>query len=219
MGQVEPVRDPADNTGLSFHNYCTATLGLPEAIVRATDVPCSLSEELVFRNHQEAAVRNGSGMMLTEFGASDDLIDIGRVATLADRHMVSWDYWAYANWNDPTGNPPAEGMWLDDLDRPGSLKRDKALVLIRTYPQAVAGTPLSFEFHPKRRDRLFTLTYRTDPRIDAPTVVYVPVTWHYAKGYVVTVDGPAKIVSGRKAPRLKLTNTGPGTVTVTVRRR
>jgi endoglycosylceramidase len=218
MGQLEPVRDPATNTGLSFHNYCTATLGPPEVIVRATDIPCSISEELVFRNHREAAVRNGSGMFLTEFGASDDLIDIGRVAALADRYMASWDYWAYANWNDPTGNPPEEGMWHDDLDRPGSLKREKALVLIRTYPRAVAGTPLAFAFHPERPDRLFTLSYRTDPSIQAPTVVFVPLRWHYPGGYVVTVKGPAEIVSKPNAPRLRLKNTDAGTVTVTIRR-
>jgi endoglycosylceramidase len=217
-GLLHPVRDPARNTGLSFHAYCTATLGLPEPILRATDMPCSLSEEFAFRTHERAAVRNGSGMLLSEFGASDDVIDITRVAALADQHMASWDYWAFGNWNDPTGNPPEEGLWLDDLDRPGSLKRDKALVLIRTYPQAVAGTPEAFEFRPDRPDRRFTLTYRTDPRISAPTVVFVPVQWHYPKGYVVTVEGPAKVVSGRNAPRLKLANTGGGTVTVTVRR-
>src|SRR5438876_3286988 len=108
------------------------------------------------QTHAHAAARNDSAMVLSEFGASDDRIDIARVAALADAHMTSWDYWSYANWNDPTGNPPAEGMWADDLDRPGSLKPDKAAVLIRTYPQAVAGTPLAFAFHPERADQLFT---------------------------------------------------------------
>jgi endoglycosylceramidase len=217
MGLVHPVEDPAGNTGLSYHLYCTATLGLPEPILRATDVPCSLSEEFALRTHQRAAGRNGSAMLLSEFGASDDVVDIARVAALADQHMTSWDYWSYANWNDPTGNPPAEGLFADDRDRPGSLKEDKALVLIRTYPQAVAGTPLSFSFDPDSAD--FTLAYRADPSIHAPTVVFVPVKWHYAGGYVVTVTGPAKIVSSPNSPRLELTNTNAGTVTVTVTRK
>ncbi|HEX9235148.1 MAG TPA: cellulase family glycosylhydrolase [Actinomycetota bacterium] len=218
MGLLHPVRDPANDTGLSFHDYCTATLGLPEPVLRATDVACQLSETFTMQAHARAAARNDSAMLLSEFGASDDLVDIARVATLADQHMVSWDYWSYANWHDPTGNPPAEGMWRDDLDRPGSLKRSKALVLIRTYPQAVAGTPLSFAFHPERADRLFTLTYRTDPSIHVPTIVFVPVQWHYPNGYTVAVRGPARVVSGPNATRLELVNTGPGTVSVTVRR-
>jgi hypothetical protein len=48
--------------------------------------------------------------------------------------------------------------------------------------------------------------------------VFVPVQCHYPKGYVVTVEGPARIVSGPNAPRLKLGTTGAGTVSVTVRR-
>jgi endoglycosylceramidase len=218
-GSLHPMRDPAGNTGLSFHAYCTAALGLPEPVLRATDIPCSLSEESAFQTHQRAAARNDSSLFFSEFGASDDLVDIARLTDLADQYMVSWDYWAYGNWNDPTGNPPAEGMWEDDLDRPGSLKRDKALILIRTYPQAVAGTPLSFSFDPESRDRVFTMTYRTDPAIHAPTVIFVPVKWHYPRGYVVTVNGPARITSRPNAPRLTLRNAGGGMVTITVRRR
>ncbi|MFN2589190.1 MAG: cellulase family glycosylhydrolase [Actinomycetota bacterium] len=218
-GTDHPVRDPAGNTGLSFHAYCTAALGLPEPVLRATDVPCALSEEGAFRTHRRAAIRNGSALLFSEFGASDDLVDIARLTAMADEFMVSWDYWAYANWNDPTGNPPAEGMFEDDLDRPGSLKEDKALVLIRTYPQAVAGTPLSFSFDPESPDRTFTITYRTDRSIRQPTVIFVPVKWHYPRGYRVDVEGPARVTSDPNQPRLTLRNTGTGTVTVTVRRR
>ncbi|HJP66796.1 MAG TPA: cellulase family glycosylhydrolase [Actinomycetota bacterium] len=214
MGTLHPVRDPAANTGLSFHDYCTATLGLPEPVVRATDVPCDLSETLVFGTHLRAAERNGSTPLLSEFGSSDDVIDISRLADLADRNMVSWDYWAYANWDDPTGNVPEEGLFTDDLDRPGSLKEDKAAILIRTYPQAVAGTPLSFAFDPDTAR--FSLAYGTDPSIHAPTVVFVPVTFHYPRGYRVTVSGPARVVSSPNTSHLRLETTGSGVVTITV---
>ena len=217
MGLLRPIRDPANNVALSFHDYCAATLGAPEPLLRALDMPCTISETATFRTHQRAAARNDSASLLSEFGASDDVIDVARVAALADQHLSSWDYWAFGSWNDPTGNPEGEGLWTDDLDRPGSLKRDKALVLIRTYPQAVAGTPLSFSFDPDTAN--FTFTYRTDPSIHAPTVVFVPVKWHYPRGYIVTVKGPAKISSARNQPRLLLTTTDAGTVTVTVRSR
>ena len=42
--------------------------------------------------------------------------------------------------------------FADDADR-SSLKQAKADVLVRTYPQAVAGLPMSFSFAPERADR------------------------------------------------------------------
>jgi endoglycosylceramidase len=107
-------------------------------------------------------------------------------------------------------------MWSNDLVRPGSLKQEKADLLIRTYPQAVAGTPVSFAFHPERTDELFTLEFRTDPSIHAPTVIFVPVQRHYPNGYTVEVHGPAAVTSPPNASLLTLHTTGNGTVTVTV---
>ncbi len=85
-------------------------------------------------------------------------------------------------------------------------------MLIRTYPQAVAGTPVSFSFDPE--SKMFTLTFTADPSISAPTEIFVPVARHYARHYAVSVSGPATVTSGADAPLLTLVNTGPGSVTV-----
>jgi endoglycosylceramidase len=213
VGLVTPLYDPGANTGISFHDYCLVG-GLAPGVSRADDPECPTAEDLTMRRQHEAAERNGAALFLTEFGASDDLVDIARVADLADRSMVSWHYWHYGSWSDPTGNPQAEGMFADDLNRPGSLKQAKADVLIRPYPQAVAGTPVSFRFDPATKE--FTLTYVVDPAISAPTEIFVPVARHYGGTYAVTVAGPALVTSGTNATTLTLANTGPGTVTVTV---
>jgi endoglycosylceramidase len=215
VGLGSPIADSGHATGISFHDYCLIGGTVP-GVSRNDDPACPTQEDITQQRQREAAARNHSALLMTEFGASDDLGDLARVTALADKYMVSWDYWAYGGWSDPTGPASSESMWNNDLDRPGSLKQPKASLLIRTYPQAVAGTPVSFAFHPERTDKEFTLEFKADPSIHAPTVIFVPVTRHYPNGYKVKVDGPAVVTSVPNAPTLTLRNTGSGVVTVTV---
>lgn len=215
VGTVTPIYDPSANHGVSFHAYCLVG-GLAPGITRESDPACPIQEEFTFQRQLEAAERNGSAMFLTEFGASDEIADVARVAHLADEFMVSWHYWHYGSWSDPTGNPAAEGLFHDDLRRfeGGQLKEEKANVLIRTYPQAVAGTPESFSFDPSTKE--FHLRYLADPAIEEPTVIFVPVERHYGGHYQVTTTGLVERTSAADAPLLELKNTGAGTVTITV---
>lgn len=218
VGLNNPI-DPSENQGISFHVYCIA--GSPSTGIRPGDDPsCGQSQPIAFNNQDAAAERNQSSLFLTEFGASDDVRDIRRVARLSDQHMVSWHYWHYGEWKDPTttGTGGAQGLFEDDLDRPDTLKKRKARVLIRTYPQAVAGDPTRFRFRPYSERRRFKLVYKADPTIAAPTVVYVPVKRHYRGDYDVEIEGPAKVVSRNNSRFLKLDNTGAGKVVVKVAR-
>ena len=83
-----------------------------------------------------------------------------------DAQQVGWIYWAWKYYGDPTGSA-AESLVMAD----GRL-RSTALVLSRAYPQAVAGTPISFDFSPSTS--VFDLAYVPDHRIHAPTVIFVP---------------------------------------------
>ncbi|MDQ3987341.1 MAG: cellulase family glycosylhydrolase [Actinomycetota bacterium] len=216
VGLLSPI-EPNVNQGISFHIYCIA--GSPSTGIRPGDDPsCPRSEPFAFSNQHAAAARNDSSLFLTEFGASDDRRDIRRVTRLADQNMVSWHYWHYGEWKDPTttGTGGAQGLFKDDLKRPETLKQLKAHLLIRTYPQAVAGDPESFRFRPWTNNRRFILTFNADPKISAPTVVFVPVGRHYRGDYEVSVEGPARVVSADDARRLKLKNTGAGEVSVEV---
>jgi endoglycosylceramidase len=218
VGLLSPIADPAGNQGISFHVYALAALfgstALP--VLSGPNDPISpLNEELVFRQQAEAAERNASALLVTEFGASDSTIEIERVTALADAHMVSWHYWAFANWGDPTGSS-SEGLFTDDLDRPGSVKQAKLDALVRTYPRAIAGTPRSFSFDPASKQ--FTLAYDGDPSIGAPTEIFVPVARQYGGHYAASVSGPASITSAIDAAVLTLENTGTGVVQVTVTR-
>lgn len=216
VGSFEPIADPSDNTGISFHQYCL--VGSPSTGVPAgSDPACPTMEALTFANQREAAQRNDSSWFLTEFGASDDLIDIERKLALADANMVSWLYWHYGDWDDPTttGTGGTQGLFEDDLRRPGSLKQEKANTLIRTYPQFVAGTPVRFGFDTDTNT--FEMAFEADASIRSPTVVFVPVARHYTNGYEVHVEGPARIRFGGSQQYVRLFNTGNGPVTITIK--
>jgi endoglycosylceramidase len=215
VGLLKPVADPGHNLGLAFHHYCLLGGGFVQALPPSSDPLCVLQKQLVLQRQSEAAARNASAMFLTEFGATDDVAELARMTALADRSMLSWHYWHYGEWSDPTtSGVGSQGLFTNDLDRPGSLKQAKADVLIRTYPQAVAGTPLEFAFDPATK--VFTLRFVADPSIAAPTEIFVPVARHYAGTYAVSVTGPASVTSAADAPLLTLTNTGAGVVTITV---
>jgi endoglycosylceramidase len=207
-----------DNAGFSFHVYCLgSTVGLPADVLGP--LACPLGVDRPFERAEAQAERTGDALLLSEFGATDELGSLLRDVEAADRHMMSWQYWSY--WNrDVCCERPHEGI-VHDLSLPpegDNVKQEKLDVLVRPYPRAVAGVPTSYAFHPDREDRLFELAYETDPSIRAPTEVFVPVSRHYPGGYQVTVTGPARITSAPGAALLRLRTTGPGAVQVTITR-
>jgi hypothetical protein len=122
---------------------------------------------------------------------------------------VSWAYWAWKYYADPTGSA-REALVLPD----GQL-RATARVLSRTYPEAIAGTPRSMSFDPT--NGAFDLAYRPDHSVHAPTVIFVPTRLHYPGGYCARATG-ARIVSGAGSTFLELVNANRGqSVRVTVR--
>jgi endoglycosylceramidase len=193
--------------GLSWHTYCSAELlsssGLP-------DLPdCLISEPRSFGNAAAQVAQLGAASLLTEFGASDDLEDIGRVTTLADQHLTGWVYWAYKKFEDPTGGSN-ESLFSNDGDLT-TLKLPKANLLIRPYPQAIAGTPLALSFDTS--SKAFSFSY-TPGAGTAPTVIFVPAL-QYPNGYQVSVQG-GTVLSAAGATLLQISNT-PGATQVLVK--
>ena len=64
-------------------------------------------------------------------------------------------------------------------------------MLSRTYPEAIAGEPVSFDFSPSTG--VFHLLYVPNHRIHAPTVIFVPTEIHYRHGYCVRTSGAHQI--------------------------
>ena len=206
--------------GMSFHNYCLAkTPGLPG--LPLTDPGCGIEEQLVFTNAERQAREKNDTLILSEFGASNDLVTIERLITLAAKNRVSWQYWAW--WNrDVCCERPEEGIITHPSDPPlpENLNQEKLDVLVRAYPQRVAGVPESYGFD--RKNKVFHLTYSTQ-RADgnghfppgSVTEIFVPER-HYPDGYQVSVEG-GQVLPGSADQILRVVSyAGVGTVTVRV---
>jgi endoglycosylceramidase len=157
--------DPA--TGFSFHDYCLpGAFGLPTG-----DQPCETLENLVFDNADSHSETTGDALLLTEFGATDDLAAIRRII-------------------DDAGKPPAGD----------NVRAEKLDLLSRPYPQAVAGTPESYGYDEEAGTfSLAYSTSGPDgrgfvprkPRPGSPqTEVFLPRD-DYPDGYSVDVHGGA----------------------------
>jgi endoglycosylceramidase len=219
-----------DRSGFSFHVYCiSGAISLP-----GLEGSCAQLEELAFDNADKQAAETGDALLLSEFGATNDLGVIQRNIEQAEAHMISWQYWHYCDCDDPTtAGPGVQGVVLE-ADQPPSgsnLREAKLNILSRPYPQLVAGTPISYDFDPAANT--FMLDYwNTGPAgvaylpaagngpIPASTPaseVFVPKR-HFPSGYEVDVQGGG-IASAPNADTLRLvTCRGVQRVKVTVRR-
>jgi endoglycosylceramidase len=219
FGAATSLPDTGDpSAAMSFHVYCLfGAFGLPIG-----NETCQAFEELPFQNAENHAGSTGDALLLTEFGATDDLATIERIIDGADRHMVGWQYWHYCGCDDPTTQGPTQQAIVNDAFLPptgDNVRQVKLEVLSRPYPQAVAGTPTAYGFDPA--SDVFNLSYSTtgpdgahfDP--GAITEVFA-APLHYPDGYDVTVEG-AEIASADDASILQLASCpGADRVTVTV---
>jgi hypothetical protein len=172
------------NLGLSWHNYCSATF------LASLGVPLDLTEscKAYTRNRENNAIKQATTMnavpLMSEWGATDNARALQIDADSADDNNMGWLYWAYKYWNDPTTADTAQGLFHDDADL-SSVKTDKLAQLVRTYPQATAGSNLAYQYDTK--SGLFTMSYKADPTITAPTRIFVsPLTAPH--GYTVTTS-------------------------------
>jgi endoglycosylceramidase len=202
--------------GMSFHDYC---LGNAEQ----EPTTCAASEKTTVANALAHSASTGVALMMTEFGATDDYGDLGRVMDIADAHQLPWIEWAYCGCDDPTGTiPPRTEALVYNPARPGTgtnVNLVKLQLLAEPYPRVVSGTPLSYTFD--QTTRTFRLVYTTKAPdghrfgAGACTAVIVPPV-QYPTGYRVKVDG-GRVLSRTGAGVLQVGSTGGhDTVSVTV---
>jgi endoglycosylceramidase len=220
-------------TGFSFHLYCTPGLAVPPYNLAS----CNDQNEHVLANADKRAQSSGDALLLSEFGATDDLTSIRSNVALADKHMVSWQYWHYCDCQDPTTTGTGtQAIVLDPAKPPtgANLKQAKLDVLSEPYPQVVAGIPTGYGFDDATRR--FTLSYSTRgpggknfarrlPKRSTKrskrklkfrqTQIFLPKD-HYPGRYTATVSGGG-IASKPKARLLRVIAChGRRTVSVTV---
>jgi endoglycosylceramidase len=194
-----------DSAGFSFHLYCTPGLAAPPYNLAS----CDQQNDHVLADADKRAQTAGDPLILSEFGATDDLAAIRSNVELADRHMVSWEYWHYCECLDPTTTGTGtQAIVLDPAQPPSgsNVKQAKLDVLAEPYPQVIAGTPKAYGLD--EATGRFTLSYSTRGptgksfarrtksssrrskarRKFRQTQIFVPRA-HYPRGYSVAVRG------------------------------
>jgi endoglycosylceramidase len=189
------------STGFSFHVYCLTGL-----IAGTGGVTCPTLNDRVFENADKHAQTTGDALMLSEFGATDDLDTIRSNVQQADHHMVSWEYWHYCECLDPTTSGSGTQAIVIDPNQPptgSNVKQAKLDVLAEPYPQVVAGTPSGYAFD--QATGRFHLAYSTKgpggknfarrspkrskrARKSRETQIFLGRD-HYPGGYRVSVNG------------------------------
>lgn len=163
----------APQVGISFHDYCLEG-GLTGNY--ATGATCESLEATAMNNGTAAAKTNGVAPLLTEFGAHDDLIDTARVADYADAAMIGWAYWAYKQYDDPTGGPNEALVTFNNAGE--VVIKDKAAILARPYPQAVAGEPIDWRWDPGLTGTL-SVVFDADPTLGETRIMWPAGTGSY----------------------------------------
>ena len=206
-GADTKVGDTGDpRAGFSFHDYCLTQGGTQSDPLRN----CDVFDDLVFQNAEDHVQDVGDTLLLTEFGATDDLDTMRQMVERADSFMVGWQHWHYCGCDDPTTSGPGDTQAIvidpDEPPKGDNLKSEKLDVLSRPYPRRIAGTPRSFSFDSDAG--VFELDYETrgpgGRRFgkNGVTKVFLPER-QYPDGYAVEVED-ARVLSEPGAEDLRL---------------
>jgi endoglycosylceramidase len=170
----------------NVHVYCgyrSGRTGNPTDLIKcAAQEERSLTTKLDDRADLNTPSQpGGAAWFVSEFGATSSPALLDQLTSEADRFLVGWTYWSWKYYDDPTGSAD------EALVSPRGRLNPTARVLSRTYPEAVAGLPVTMAFDPPTGT--FRLVFVPNHKIKQPTVIFVPVAMHYRRGYCAAVHG------------------------------
>jgi endoglycosylceramidase len=128
-------------------------------------------------NRTFEAQAQGAPLLIGEWGTGANVVNFDQyledVVRMADHTTSGWAYWSY----DLGGWSPI------DADRN---ETPQAEILVRAYPQRVAGDPLYVDFDPE--SRVLQLVFAEKPGVSGPTEIYVPRRRFYPEGFGLEVS-------------------------------
>jgi endoglycosylceramidase len=196
----------------NFHDYCPERSGVTGNPI---DLQVCSDKELLTMAKQEQlrplydtpSQPGGPAIMMTEFGATSDQALASLLVSDASTLGLSWTWWAWRYYHDPTGSS-AEGLINNR-----NVYSPVITPLTQTHVVAVAGDLLSAQS--SQLIGSLTLVYSPTGTIHAPTTIYISPR-SYPVGYCVYANG-ATITSKPGAQYLTLDNTTTdGTIVVRV---
>jgi endoglycosylceramidase len=136
-------------------------------------------------------------------GHTDEDDGFVSMADAADSHLLSWATWEYKAFCKETAESlvsdsqqasygacktgiGGRDLWNDD----GTLNEEIARRLARTYAPKIAGRVKSMRFN--HTTSAFSLIYKLDTSIEAPTEIFAQQELHYPQGMKVEVFPPLK---------------------------
>lgn len=130
------------------------------------------------RNRAKELDLHQAPLVVGELGGSDSSAGFGRY--LDDSlNMIDAMGGGFIWWNN------TKGSW--GLENDAGVEFPKTNHIVRTYPRAIAGEPISFNFVPGAAD--FTLKFKQKAGVGGPTEIFVPKR-HYPEGWVLDVSDP-----------------------------
>lgn len=156
----------------------------------------------LFRLMREAAVTRNLIPFLTEFGASQDwpfqtdlrpaIYQHKQVRAYMDlqfkqveANLLNATYWNYELYNTEDGK---DNWNWENFSLLGPNREPRHLdIVARPYPLRSSAKPVFLSFDLETKHAVITLS---GTPVDAPTVIYVPVKFHYASGFEVHATSP-----------------------------
>jgi endoglycosylceramidase len=127
-------------------------------------------------NRTLEARAQGAPLLIGEWGTGTNVSGFAEylkdVARMADHTTSGWAYWSY----DLGGWSPV------DADRNETPQAD---ILVRAYPQRIAGTPRSVDYDPETRT--LRLSFWKKPGVSGATEIYVPRRRFFPEGFDLEV--------------------------------
>jgi endoglycosylceramidase len=200
--QLGPL--PFKRIVFNFHTYCgdrSPVTGNPTNLLKCLQAEeTAASEQDITRLSMGSADQpTGPAIFMSEFGATTSIPLAGFDVEWAGLDDLSWIYWAWKYYDDPTGSS-AEG-----LVQPDGSYSPIVTVLSRTYPQAVAGDPNSTVFNPFTG--AFSMVYAPTRAANGVTTVFIAASQHYPTGWCAAVKN-GRITSKPGASHLTVQTVG-----------
>jgi endoglycosylceramidase len=209
--QLGPL--PFKRIVFNFHVYCgdrSPVTGNPTDLLSClqSEETAASEQEITRLSMSSADQSAGPAGFMSEFGATTSVALAGFDVEWAGLDQLSWIYWAWKYYDDPTGSS-AEG-----LVEPDGSYSPVVTVLSRTYPQAVAGDPNSVIFNPFTG--AFNMVYSPTVAAHGATTIAIAAAQHYPNGWCAAVKG-GRITSKPGATHLAVQTVGhPAQVYITV---